>query len=67
MINDFIYDIPVRVYFGREQIHHLGDELKKYGSKILLVYGGGSIKKMGLYDRVVKEISAAGLSLFELG
>ena len=67
MINDFIYDIPVRVYFGREQIHHLRDELKKYGSKVLLVYGSGSIKKMGLYDRVVKEIAAAGLSLFELG
>ena len=67
MINDFIYDIPVRVYFGREQLHHLGPELKKYGKKVLLVYGGGSIKRMGLYDSIVKEVETAGLTLFELG
>lgn len=66
MINDFIYDIPVRVYFGRDQLKNLGPELKKYGTRVLLTYGGGSIKRMGLYDRVVKEIKDAGLELFEL-
>ena len=62
MINDFIYDIPVRIYFGRDQLKHLGAELKKYGTRVLMTYGGGSIKKMGLYDRAV----SAGLELFEL-
>lgn len=66
MINDFIYDIPVRVYFGRDQLKNLGAELKKYGTRVLMTYGGGSIKRMGLYDRVVKEIKEAGLELFEL-
>ena len=66
MINDFIYDIPVRVYFGRDQLKNLGAELKKYGTRVLLTYGGGSIKRIGLYDRVVKEIKDAGLELFEL-
>ena len=66
MINDFIYDIPVKVYFGKDQIGNLGAELKKYGKRVLMTYGGGSIKKMGLYDRVVKEVKEAGLELFEL-
>ena len=66
MINDFIYDIPVRIYFGRDQLKHLGAELKKYGTRVLMTYGGGSIKKMGLYDRVVSAIKEAGLELFEL-
>jgi hypothetical protein len=66
MLNDFIYDIPVKIYFGRDQLKHLGAELKKYGTRVLMTYGGGSIKKMGLYERVVKEIKDAGLELFEL-
>ena len=66
MIHDFIYDIPVRVYFGCDHLKHLGAELKKYGTRVLLTYGGGSIKRIGLYDRVVDEIRKAGLELFEL-
>lgn len=66
MINDFVYDIPTRVYFGKGQLKNLGPELMKYGHRVLMVYGGGSIKKTGLYDKVVNEISAAGLQLFEL-
>lgn len=65
-MNDFIYDIPVTVYFGKDQLSNLGDELSKYGKRVLMTYGGGSIKKTGLYDRVVAEIKNAGLELFEL-
>ncbi len=65
-MNDFVYDIPVTVFFGKDQLCHLGDELKKYGTRVLLTYGGGSIKKNGLYDRVVAEIEKAGLKWFEL-
>jgi len=66
MINDFIYNIPTKIYFGRDQLKHLGTELKKYGTRVLMTYGGDSIKRIGLYDRVVKEIKDAGLELFEL-
>ena len=50
-MNGFIYDIPTRIYFGQDQLRHLGDELKKYGKRVLVAYGGGSIKKIGLYDK----------------
>ncbi len=65
-MNNFVYDIPVKVYFGENQLQHLGEELSKFGSRVLLTYGGGSIKKIGLYDNVIAEIERAGLEVFEL-
>ena len=65
-MKDFIYNIPTKVYFGRDQLSHLGEELKSFGNKVLLTYGGGSIKKSGLYSRIVEEINKAGLELYEL-
>lgn len=65
-MNKFVYDIPTKVYFGKDHLHRLGPELSKYGKRVLLTYGGGSIKKSGLYDAIVFEIEEAGLELFEL-
>ena len=65
-MNNFVYDIPPKVYFGKDQLSNLGAELKSFGNRVLLTYGGGSIKRMGLYDKVVEEIKKAGLELFEL-
>lgn len=65
-MNNFIYDIPVKVYFGENQLQHLGGELRKFGTRVLLTYGGGSIKRIGLYDAVRKELDVAGLEVFEL-
>lgn len=65
-MNNFVYEIPVKVYFGENQLSNLGQELKKYGTRVLLTYGGGSIKSMGLYDKIVAEIEQSGLELFEL-
>lgn len=65
-MNNFVYDIPVKVYFGENQLQHLGEELSKFGTRVLLTYGGGSIKKIGLYDKVIAEIERAGLEVFEL-
>lgn len=62
----FTYNIPTKVYFGGDQLSNLGPELKKFGKRVLLCYGGGSIKKIGLYDKIVTEIKKAGLELFEL-
>ena len=65
-MNNFVYDIPVKVYFGENQLHHLGEELRKFGRRILLTYGGGSIKRIGLYDRVIEELQKADIEIFEL-
>ena len=65
-MNSFIYDIPVKVYFGRDQLSHLGTELRKFGRRVLLTYGGGSIKRNGLYDRVVSELRNADMEVYEL-
>lgn len=65
-MDNFIYDIPTKVYFGENQLGHLGDELGRFGKRVLLVYGGGSIKKSGLYEQVVNEMKKSGLEIFEL-
>lgn len=65
-MNDFVYDIPVKVYFGKDQLCHLGEELKKYGQKVLLTYGGGSIKRNGLYDRIIEQLKEIGIEWEEL-
>lgn len=65
-MNSFIYDIPVKVYFGKDQLCHLGEELQKYGKRVLLTYGGGSIKRIGLYDKVIAELQDHGFEVFEL-
>lgn len=66
MNTNFIYHAPTKVYFGENKLSNLSPELKQFGNKILLVYGGGSIKKIGLYDKVLKELNDAGLTVFEL-
>lgn len=65
-MNNFIYNIPTKVYFGENQLSHLSEELKRFGNRVLLTYGGGSIKKIGLYDKVMDEMNKAGLEVFEL-
>lgn len=65
-MNDFIFHNPDKVYFGKNQLEHLPEELLKFGKKVLLVYGGGSIKKNGLYDSIVKLAKENGIELFEL-
>lgn len=65
-MNDFIFHNPAKVYFGKNIMGNLPIELKRYGKNILLVYGGGSIKKNGLYDLIQKSLSENGLNCFEL-
>jgi hypothetical protein len=65
-MNSFVYDIPVKVYFGAGQLHHLPEELAKYGKRVLLTYGGGSIKRSGLYDTITTLLRDEGFTLYEL-
>ena len=62
MIPNFIYHNPTKVYFGNGSLVHLREELPKYGSRVLLVCGGESIQKSGLFDQISEEIAAAGLT-----
>ncbi len=64
-MNPFIYHIPTKVYFGEGQLAHLGKELAEYGDTVCLVYGGGSIKRSGLYQQIIEIMRAASLSWIE--
>ncbi len=65
MIN-YIHDIPTKLYFGKGQIEHLPEVLAQYGKKVLLAYGGGSIKKNGVYDTITGMLEKDGFSVTEL-
>ena len=65
MLGNFTYCNPTKLYFGKESIKGLNKELPKYGKNVLLVYGGGSIKKSGLYDEIVKILKDNGKEIFE--
>ena len=56
---------PVKLHFGRGVVEKLGVTLLKYGRRVLLVYGGGSIKKNGIYDEVMAQLHKAGVDVFE--
>ena len=53
MFGNFIYSNPTKLIFGEDSINYLKAELKKYGPKVMLIYGGGSIKRNGIYDKVI--------------
>lgn len=65
-MKNFVYNIPTKVYFGENQLKNLHTEIAVFGKKVLLTYGGGSIKKSGLYDAVKAELDKAGMTVFEL-
>ncbi len=54
MLGNFVYCNPTKLYFGEESLNALNTELPKYGKNVVLVYGGGSIKKNGIYDAVIE-------------
>lgn len=64
---NFTYSAPTKIYFGENQLDNLGDELKQFGNRVLLTYGGGSIKKIGLYDKIMVKLNQAGLEVYEFG
>ena len=65
MLGNFTYCNPTKLYFGQDALGGLNEELPKYGKNVLLVYGGGSIKKNGIYDKVVSVLKANGEEIFE--
>lgn len=65
-MNNFEYYIPTKVLFGKGQIARLGEAVSLYGTRALLVYGGGSIKRTGLYDKVLAQLKENNIPVFEL-
>ena len=65
MLGNFIYHNPTKLIFGDKAMDALTEELKAYGPVVQLVYGGGSIKKNGIYDQVVAALASAGKTVVE--
>ena len=66
MLGNFSYCNPTRLYFGENSLSNLANELSKYGKNVLLTYGGGSIKRNGIYDQVTKILKDSGKDIFEV-
>lgn len=66
-MQNFVYDIPTIVYFGKGQIEKLGELASGIGKRALIVYGGGSIKKNGLFDTAKSLLEKSGVEYFEFG
>lgn len=67
MLGNFVYSNPTKLYFGEDSLNYLNEELPKYGKNVQLVYGGGSIKKTGIYDKVVTILKDNGKQVIEDG
>lgn len=65
MLGNFTYHNPTRLHFGPEALNQLAGELANYGPRVQLIYGGGSIKKSGLYEQVIAILKEAGKEIFE--
>ncbi len=66
MLGNFTYANPTKLYFGEDSLKNLNTELPKYGKNVVLVYGGGSIKKSGLYDEVIAILGANDKTVSEI-
>lgn len=66
MLGNFTYCNPTKLYFGEKALENLGAELRKYGKNVVLIYGGGSIKKNGIYDDVMAILKAEEKNVAEI-
>lgn len=66
MLGNFSYCNPTKLYFGENALQYLNTELPKYGKNVVLIYGGGSVKKNGIYDEVVKLLHENGKDVAEI-
>ena len=66
MLFDFTYYNPTKIYFGKNSLDNLSGELANYGKNVLLVYGKASVKKNGIYDKVMTVLESAGKNVTKL-
>lgn len=67
MLGNFTYSNPTKLYFGENALDNLSAELKNYGDNVLFCYGGGSIKKNGIYDKIIAILNECGKNVIEDG
>lgn len=67
MLGNFTYCNPTKLYFGKDALNGLYQELAKVGKNVLLVYGGGSIKRNGIYSKIIEILNACEKNIFEDG
>lgn len=67
MLGNFAYSNPTKLFFGEDSLRYIGEELPKYGKTVQLIYGGGSIKKNGIYNQVIDILKANGKVIVEDG
>lgn len=67
MLGNFTYCNPTKLYFGENALDFLSEELNKYGKNVMLCYGGGSIKRNGIYDSVISVLQSCGKNIVEDG
>ncbi|MBR0384999.1 MAG: iron-containing alcohol dehydrogenase [Erysipelotrichaceae bacterium] len=65
-MENYVHDVPTKVFFGKGMISHLDEALRQFGTRVLLVYGGGSIKKTGLYAQIMQIMNDGGFTVTEL-
>lgn len=65
MLGNFEFANKTKLYFGEDSLNYLNEELPKYGRNVQLIYGSGSIKKNGIYDKVIEILKANGKQIFE--
>ena len=65
-MDNFVFNNPTRIIFGKDTELSVGQEIKRYANKILLHFGGGSVKRTGLYDKVIKSLKDANIEVYEL-
>lgn len=65
-MKNFTYTLPVEIFFGQDQIQVLAEQIKKYGQRVLVVYSGGSIKRIGLYDQLAQIMTSNGIEFWDL-
>ncbi|MEN2467562.1 iron-containing alcohol dehydrogenase [Ornithinibacillus sp. JPR2-1] len=65
-MDNFLYYNPTKLIFGKGQLNALPEQVKQYGTKVLIVYGGGSIKRNGIYDNVLAKLAEINAEVFEL-
>ncbi|WP_018247954.1 iron-containing alcohol dehydrogenase [Orenia marismortui] len=65
-MNNFNFNNPTELLFGKGKVKKVGEKVKEYGNKVLVVTGGGSVKRIGLYDKVIASLKENDLEIYEL-
>ena len=64
-MQDFIFNLPTKIIFGKDKVSEIGKHIKKFGPKVFMLYGEGSIKNIGVYDIVIDSLKKEGLDVIE--